>query len=499
MAFEVITTNPNATYEVQDTDVVTLTAGTIYSVEGDGFDATAGGAGFELLDVTLRIFGSVYSSGRAVDFWGSLGGVDVYRNNDIFIGTTGVLSGQSYGILTEGGSNNSIVNMGTIVADIGIETYGGLNYLIQNSGSISGLQGNAIYIRSEIDTLGGTGTTVLNSAGGTITGMGAGGAGVSLINLSGGSVVRNWGEIHSVLDNAVNLAGVTLGQGLISVYNHGTMSGGLGSYVGSGNADYLFNRGVMSGDVVMGDGADVFNNRDGDVDGNWYGGDGTDLYSAYDDSSVTGVIDGGSGNDTLLAGNNADSISGGTGSDSINSGGGDDIIFGNNDHDTIFAGDGQDVVYGGSGNDRMWGGAGDDTLEGSTGYDVIRGGDGDDNITGGTNGDTIYGGNGADTFIFTSVTDSPTLTVDRDRIMDFQTGVDEFDLSGIDADAIAAGDQAFSFLGAGAFTNVAGQLRYVVAGSGTGVLSGDTNGDGIADFVVFVSNGAALTANDFIL
>jgi len=55
-------------------------------------------------------------------------------------------------------------------------------------------------------------------------------------------------------------------------------------------------------------------------------------------------------------------------------------------------------------------------------------------------------------------------------------------------------NNAFTFIGAGAFTNVQGQLRY--AG---GVVQGDINGDAIADFAINVATAPALTATDFVL
>jgi serralysin len=70
-------------------------------------------------------------------------------------------------------------------------------------------------------------------------------------------------------------------------------------------------------------------------------------------------------------------------------------------------------------------------------------------------------------------------------------------VSAIDANSIAAGNQAFTFIGAGAFTNVAGQLGYVAIASGVRVR-GDLNGDSIADFA-FTVLGAAPVATDFFL
>ena len=61
-----------------------------------------------------------------------------------------------------------------------------------------------------------------------------------------------------------------------------------------------------------------------------------------------------------------------------------------------------------------------------------------------------------------------------------------------------AGNQAFTFLGTGAFTGVAGQLRYEQV-SGNTFISGDTNGDGVADFMIRVDGVHSLGSDDFIL
>lgn len=80
-----------------------------------------------------------------------------------------------------------------------------------------------------------------------------------------------------------------------------------------------------------------------------------------------------------------------------------------------------------------------------------------------------------------------------DVIRDFAAG-DRIDLRLIDANSTRGGDQAFTFIGATAFTGVAGQLRY------DGItLSGDTNGDGIADFTVALANQTTLTTGDLFL
>jgi hypothetical protein len=87
-----------------------------------------------------------------------------------------------------------------------------------------------------------------------------------------------------------------------------------------------------------------------------------------------------------------------------------------------------------------------------------------------------------------------------DRILDFTPGTDKIDLSRIDANAGAAGDQAFSWIGSNAFGGVAGQLRAYEQG-GTWYVEGDTNGDSVADLVVALTlQGASpLGAGDFYL
>ena len=123
---------------------------------------------------------------------------------------------------------------------------------------------------------------------------------------------------------------------------------------------------------------------------------------------------------------------------------------------------------------------------------------GDDLLTGGAGADRLIGGTGADQFIFEAVSDSGRGAESRDTIVDFNGAEgDVIDLSGMDADAGAAGDQAFSVVGA--FSGAAGELRVDVSASGnSAILRGDIDGDGAADFEILV-RGAPPDADDFIL
>ena len=84
-----------------------------------------------------------------------------------------------------------------------------------------------------------------------------------------------------------------------------------------------------------------------------------------------------------------------------------------------------------------------------------------------------------------------------DQILDLAAG-DVIDLSAIDANSGLGGDQAFSFIGSGAFTNTAGELRFATVNGNT-MVYGDTNGDGTADFAISVTGTHALTVDYFTL
>jgi Ca2+-binding RTX toxin-like protein len=145
------------------------------------------------------------------------------------------------------------------------------------------------------------------------------------------------------------------------------------------------------------------------------------------------------------------------------------------------------LLAGLDGNDRLYGGLGADRLDGGIGNDYLEGGGGQDQLT---------GGSGSDYFVFRAG-DSGADAASADRILDWNTG-DRIAVRANDANSALSGDQAFTYLGNGAFTGVAGQLRYEQVGGNT-FISGDTNGDGVADFMIRVDGLHSLTSDDFIL
>jgi serralysin len=169
-----------------------------------------------------------------------------------------------------------------------------------------------------------------------------------------------------------------------------------------------------------------------------------------------------------------------------------DAIYGLDGNDLLDGAAGDDYLNAGNGNDIVLGGAGNDYLDGGAGADYMKGGTGNDILRGGLGPDTMFGGTGADRFLFVSIADSTVAA--PDRIGDFSSAeFDHIDLAAIDANALLAGNQAFAYIGAAAFSGVAGELRY--AG---GMLDGDVNGDGLSDFRVQVGV-AALGFADFVL
>lgn len=166
-----------------------------------------------------------------------------------------------------------------------------------------------------------------------------------------------------------------------------------------------------------------------------------------------------------------------------------DEIDGSAFADKFVMGKGKDIVIAGDGNDRIEGRAANDTLYGEAGNDVI---------TGGLGGDILSGGTGRDIFDFNALAESTSKLGFRDFVLDFQHLVDDIDLSTIDANAHAGGNQAFKFIGTAAFSGAEGELRYQKSSGHTFVMA-DTNGDGAPDLMIELNKLISLTKSDFIL
>lgn len=245
------------------------------------------------------------------------------------------------------------------------------------------------------------------------------------------------------------------------------------------------------------------------------------------------VMNGAAGNDMLYGGSGSDTENGGSGNDTFDGGSdsGNDILNGGTGTDAVnyaaakaavtvslgagtavgtAAGDaaqiGQDRL---SGIENAIGTAFADRLTGSREANVLSGGAGEDRLSaaagsdiliGGAGRDFLTGGTGADTFRFAAGDFGGLSTATSDRIIDFSHAQgDRIDLSALDANTVGGtANDAFSFIGTQAFGKVAGQLR-VGTMSGLTVVSGDTNGDGLADFMIRLDGSPVLVAGDFVL
>ncbi|MEK0083025.1 M10 family metallopeptidase C-terminal domain-containing protein [Benzoatithermus flavus] len=326
---------------------------------------------------------------------------------------------------------------------------------------------------------------------------------------------------------------------------------GIESLEGSAYADTL--TGHAGANTLGGQqGDDKLYGLDGD---DWlYGGSGNDLLEA---GFGNDVIDGGAGidlvswaNDGGTAGVTIDLRHGlmtrGTETDILigieNADGtaNADVIYGDHLANALGGGNGADTLYGRKGDDILAGGLGNDVLDGGAGFDLasfalggavtvdlsgttdvarrgtetdrlvgIEGAIGSANadrmigdaganlFRGGPGKDTLTGGAGRDTFDYDSLQDSPVGT-GRDVITDFTRGEDRIDLSGIDANTSAAGDQAFTrWVGTGP-AGTAGSLGYAIVGGNT-VIHGNVDGDAAWEFEIQLTGTKVLSLADFVL
>ena len=317
-----------------------------------------------------------------------------------------------------------------------------------------------------------------------------------------------------------------------TIENFTILTGSGADTITTGTGNDVIRTGNGAATITAGQGANII-----------IGGNNADTITALDGGNFINAGNGmntvtsGGGRDTILTGINSDTITAGGGNDliklrggtdSVNAGAGVDrlvidysgettnviggitggnlktgyvghiadasvniIDFQLSERFTITTGSGNDRIATGNGTDVLRGGSGDDVLQAAGGDDQVFGQAGSDTLSGGAGRDTLNGGVGADQFIF-----GPIVTgsiAGRDTVEDFQSGIDTINISAIDADINTTGNQAFNFIGANPFGN-AGDLRYQ-----GGIVSGDTDGDGLADFSIRIANLANLTQFDFLL
>jgi Ca2+-binding RTX toxin-like protein len=325
-------------------------------------------------------------------------------------------------------------------------------------------------------------------------------------------------------------------------------------YLGSGQADAFL--GGQGSDIIDGQGGNDTAEGGGGADV-VQGGAGNDaLAGNLGDDEVSGgdgndTLSGGAGNDLVLGDGEglevarsagfadgapgADQLFGGSGDDTLDGLDGNDTMSGDIGNDAYIVGSAGDVVsesanqgidtvqsslgytlganvenltldgafnVSGTGNaltNVIYGNGGMNLLSGLAGNDTLNGGQGHDTLVGGAGKDLLTGSGGLDRMVFTSLSDSGALFAQRDAINTFAHG-DKIDLSALDARTTAAGNQAFTFVTN--FTHAAGQLQWDQVATNAWYVSGDVNGDAVADFSLNVYSAPGfgqLQSWDFIL
>ncbi len=278
---------------------------------------------------------------------------------------------------------------------------------------------------------------------------------------------------------------------------------GSDTIVGYGGNDTI--KGGGGADHIYGDDGNSYANVSEEGDDKLYGGNGNDwLYGEGGDDTLYGnddhdILIGGAGADKLDGGSDVDNVDywespegvtvnlmtgKGTGGhaegdqffgiENIAGSNHDDVLVGHDGGNQLYGQGGDDVVKGYGGNDGIFGHAGDDTLLGMDGDDGLSGNEGNDTLVGGAGRDNMWGHGDADTFVWTKTTEAPfaydpawneqNFGIDPnsiDVINDFNAAEgDLIDLSKIDADVLADGNQAFSFIGSALFSGKPDQVRY---------------------------------------
>jgi Ca2+-binding RTX toxin-like protein len=252
---------------------------------------------------------------------------------------------------------------------------------------------------------------------------------------------------------------------------------------------------VLAGNAAKGTGNDAANRLVGNAAANTLkGGLGDDT---IDGGGGKDVLEGGKGNDTYVLGKSNDKVNDKVGTD-------DTITSTSSRKLADFKGI-ENLTLVGPGNAKGTGNGGANDLVGNAGNNELKGGGGKDMLAGGLGRDLLWGDAGKDIFDFNAIAEIGKAKGFRDIVRDFESG-DRIDLSTIDANLLSIGDDKFKLLGkeASKFGGVAGQLiwdKQDKAGTSKDVtlVSGDIDGDKVADFTLELTGLHNLDKGDFIL
>lgn len=235
-------------------DLNAITTSQNYSNVNNSGSIQAGSSGVDFFCSTavMANSGVVNSSGNGVDFSGS-----TFSFNN-----SGTVNSETYGLKLSLNSSDHVS--------------------IHNSGLLSG-DSFAIYCSGD-----GSGVLNINNSGILDGNVFSGNQNTNVVNT---------GTIDGLME---------FGSGQDAFRNYGTLNGDLDLFsIAGGNAQTVYNRGTIKGDVNLGNGGSSFDGHKG---------------------TVTGIITGGSGADTIVAGDDGETMAGGAGHDLLYGGAGADTF-----------------------------------------------------------------------------------------------------------------------------------------------------------------------------
>ncbi|WP_112311608.1 calcium-binding protein [Pseudogemmobacter bohemicus] len=395
-----------------------------------------------------------------------------------------VFSSDSIGVSVTG-AGSSVFVQGTVAGTTGISTG---NTAILNGVFVHVVAGASVFGSDNGILAVGSQSYFLNE--GTISGgspysngMRLGVLSNSATGASGTMLLVNRGTISGAyaIDWASSGSGSTL-----TLINSGTLTGTLGAIrAPTLTATVLRNSGEIIGDVTLSSMGDIFDTRNGSVQGTVFGIDGNDVFIGNANSAE--IFNGGAGVDVLDF-RNGGSVIVALDLSRPNSGQalGDQYF----QFENIFGSQQNDILTGDNTNNVLTGEDGNDWLHGRGGNDILRGGLG---------ADTLAGGIGNDNFQFLNPNEG------GDTIMDFANVGGNNDFFHVSAAGFGGG-LAAGWLAAAAFQagtgNVASSasVRFIHdTATNTVWYDADGNGAGAAVLLATLQTTVTLTNLDFLV
>ncbi len=384
-------------------------------------------------DHEFTIHGDVFGG-----YMGILNNEDTARNNHITVGKTGTVGAMFHsGIYLSGG-----------------------DHIIANYGQITGSSGITMYTIS---------TTTESS-------------------------IVNYGIIHGE-HTGIGRQNSDAREEL-KITNYGTISGGEYSFnYSAGNAvERITNKGLMVGDILLGDNNDRYDGQDGRIDGVVFGGNGSDTLYA---GSANDQIYGESGTDVLSGGGGADRLDGGSGSDTVTYKFASTAVVASLTDAGINTGDAFGDTY--FGVENLTGSAYGDRLYGNSSANSLNGSAGNDKLYGMGGNDILAGSSGRDVFVFNTALSASS---NVDQISGFNVADDTIHLENAIFTGLATGALAGSAFVANQTGTAGDASDRIIYEYDTGRLLFDRDGTGTSAAPILfakLSIGLGITSADFLI